>query len=147
MNFFKSLSGKRKGTSGFPKFHKKGIKDSYRVTMINNNIKFDFENQKIKVPKIGWINYSDNRIFDSSFVKSITISKSKTEKYYASVLCKFEIDDIDKITYSDDLIVNGFDMSLDKFYVDCEGYSPDFIKQQKRYQAKLTQLQRQLSRK
>jgi len=42
-NFFKSLSGKRKGKSGFPKFKKKKTGSSYRTMMTNNNIQLDFE--------------------------------------------------------------------------------------------------------
>lgn len=61
MNFFKSLSGKNKGNSEFPKFHKKGRKNSYRI-MNNNNIKINFDLHKIKIPKIGWVNYSDDRV-------------------------------------------------------------------------------------
>ena len=86
MNFFKSLSGKSKGNSGFPKFHKKGRKDSYRVMFTHNNIKLDFENHKIKIPKIGWVNYSDDRVFETTLIKNITVSKSKTNKYFAYIL-------------------------------------------------------------
>ena len=145
-NFFCSLQNKR-GNSGFPKFHKKGVKDSYRVMLNNGNIKFDFENRKIKVPKIGWIKYRDNRVFDTSFVSSITVSKSKTNKSFVSVLCQFEIDDIEKIKYSDNLIVKGLDMSMDKFYVDNEGNYPDFYKQYRNNEKRLAYLQRQVSKK
>lgn len=116
--------------------------------MLNNgNIKFDFENRKIKVPKIGWIKYRDNRVFDTSFVSSITVSKSKTNKYFVSVLCQFEIDDIEKIKYSDDLIIKGLDMSMDKFYVDDEGNYPDFYRQYRNNEKRLAHLQRQVSKK
>ena len=145
-NFFCSLQNKR-GNSGFPKFHKKGVKDSYRVMLNSGNIKFDFENRKIKVPKIGWIKYRDNRVFDTSFVSSITVSKSKTNKYFVSVLCQFEIDDIEKIKYSDDLIIKGLDMSMDKFYVDNEGNYPDFYRQYRNNEKRLAHLQRQVSKK
>lgn len=145
-NFFCSLQNK-KGNSGFPKFHKKGVKDSYRVMLNNGNIKFDFESRKIKVPKIGWIKYRDNRVFDTSFVSSITVSKSKTNKFFVSVLCQFEIDDIEKIKYSDDLIVKGLDMSMDKFYVDNEGNYPDFYRQYRNNEKRLAHLQKQVSKK
>ena len=124
-NFFRSLQNK-KGDSGFPKFHKKGVKDSYRV-MNNGAIKMDFKNHKIRMPKMRWIKFRDNRVFDQSLISSVTISKSRTNKYYASVLCRFEISGIEKIKYSDDLIVKGLDMSMDKFYVDNEGNYPDML--------------------
>lgn len=54
-NFFRSLQNK-KGDSGFPKFHKKGVKDSYRVMNNNCSIKMDFDNRKIRMPKMGGLN-------------------------------------------------------------------------------------------
>ena len=50
-NFFRSLQN-GKGAGGFPKFHKKGVKDSYRV-MNNGSIKMDFKKRKIRMPKMG----------------------------------------------------------------------------------------------
>lgn len=146
MNFFKSLSGKNKGNSGFPKFHKKGVKDSYRV-INNTNIKINFDLHKIKIPKIGWINYSDDRIFETSFIKNITVSKSKTNKYFVSTLAQFELSDIEKIKYSDELIIKGLDMSMDKFYIDNEGKYPEYYKLYRQNQEKLAYLQRRVSKK
>lgn len=146
MNFFKSLSGKNKGNSEFPKFHKKGRKNSYRI-MNNNNIKINFDLHKIKIPKIGWVNYSDDRVFETSFIKNITISKSKTNKYFVSILAQFELSDIEKIKYSDDLIIKGLDMSMDKFYIDNEGKYPEYYKLYRQNQEKLAYLQKQVSRK
>lgn len=144
-NFFRSLRSKR-GDSRFPKFHKKGVKDSYRV-INNGSIKTDFENRKIRMPKIGWIKFRDDRVFDQSLISSVTISKSSTNKYYASVLCRFEISDIEKIKYSDDLIVRGLDMSMDKFYIDNEGNYPEYYKQYRINQERLAYLQKQVNKK
>lgn len=145
-NFFRSLQNK-KGDSGFPKFHKKGVKDSYRIMNNNYSIKMDFDNRKIRMPKMGWIKFRDDRIFDQSLISSVTISKSSTNKYYASVLCRFEISDIEKIKYSDDLIVKGLDMSMDKFYIDNEGNYPEYYKQYRINQKRLAYLQKQVSKK
>lgn len=145
-NFFRSLQ-KKKGDSGFPKFHKKGVKDSYRVMNNNYSIKIDFENRKIRMPKMGWIKFRDDRVFDQSLISSVTISKSSTNKYYASVLCRFEVSDIEKIKYSDDLIIKGLDMSMDKFYVDNEGNYPEYYKQYRINQKRLVYLQKQVNKK
>lgn len=144
-NFFRSLQNK-KGDSGFPKFHKKGVKDSYRV-MNNGSIKMDFENHKIRMPKMGWIKFRDDRTFDPSLISSVTVSKSKTGKYFISVLCRFELPDIEKIQYSDDLIINGLDMSMDKFYIDNEGNYPEYYKQYRINQDRIAYLQKQVSKK
>ena len=83
-NFFREL---KKGNSnqGFPKFkskHKSRL--SYRTTFTNNNI--EIKDNKIKLPKLKWIRFRDNR--DTSNILKIfnvTISKTKTNKYYVSV--------------------------------------------------------------
>lgn len=144
-NFFRSLQN-GKGAGGFPKFHKKGVKDSYRV-MNNGSIKMDFKKRKIRMSKMGWIKFRDDRVFDQSLISSVTISKTRTNKYCASVLCRFEISDIEKIKYSDDLIVRGLDMSMDKFYVDNEGNHPEYYKQYRINQKRLAYLQKQVSKK
>lgn len=146
-NFFNSISHKSKGNSQFPKFHKKGMKDSFRVMLNNGNIKIDFDSYKIKLPKLGWVKYRDDRVFETSLMKSVTISKTATGKYFASILCQFEIDDIEKIKYSDDLIIKGLDMSMDKFYIDSDGNYPEYYKQYRMNQKKLAHLQRQVSKK
>lgn len=146
-NFFKSLSGKRKGNSGFPRFHKKGVKESYRSMCVNNNIKVDFDSRKIKLPKIGWVKYRDNRVFDNSLIKQVTVSKSKTGKYFASILVRAKIDDIEKMTYTPEMIINGFDMSLENFYVDANGNSPEYVRRFRNNQNHIAYLQKQVSKK
>lgn len=146
-NFFNSLSGKSKGNSQFPKFHKKGVKESYRVVMNNNNIKMNFDLHKIKIPKLGWVNYRDDRQFDSNCIKQITVSKSKTNKYFASIMVQMDIPDIVKLEYSPKLIIKGLDMSMEKFYVDENGDSPNYIRRYRGTQKHLSYLQRQVSKK
>lgn len=141
-NFFKSFSGKRKGKFNFPKFHKKGYRESYRSVAIGNNIRVDFDSRQIKIPKVGWVKYRDDRIFDNSLIKQITLSKSKTGKYFISILTKVEIDNIRKIPYSSKLIITGFDMSLSKFFVDSNGNSPEYKKQFKDKLKRLAYLQK-----
>lgn len=146
-NFFNSLSCKSKGKSQFPKFHKKGVKESYRIVMNNNNIKMDFDLHKIKIPKLGWVNYRDDRQFDSNYIKHITVSKSKTNKYFASIMIQIDIPDIIKLEYSPELVIKGLDMSMKNFYVDENGDSPDYIRRYREAQKHLSYLQRQVSKK
>lgn len=150
-NFFKSLKKQRKGEQiGFPKFHKKGQKDSYRTCSTSNNIQIDFENYKVKLPKIGWINFRDQRTSFPGIIKSATVSKSKTGKYFVSILFEYEKDirafDTEK-SLEKGLFVKGLDMSLDKFYVDDMGNSPEYQKLFRGYQNRLSYLQRSVSKK
>lgn len=150
-NFFKSLSGKRKGKVGFPKFHKKGRKDSYRTINVNNNIKIDWSSRKIKLPVIGWLNFRDKRTGLEGKIKSATISKTKTGKFFVSFLLEREIEEVKTFDIEEALskgvIVKGLDMSLDKFYVDENNESPEYIKLYRKYQNQISYLQSKSSRK
>lgn len=83
-NFFRDV---KKGNSnqGFPKFKsKKAVRLSYRTTFTNNNI--EIKDNKIKLPKLKWIKFRDGRdLSNISKIFNVTISKTKTNKYYASV--------------------------------------------------------------
>lgn len=107
----------------------------------------DFDLHKIKIPKLGWVNYRDDRQFDNSCIKQITISKSKTNKYFASIMIQIDVPNIIKLEYSPKLIIKGLDMSMEKFYVDENGYSPDYIRRYRKAQKHLSYLQRQISKK
>ena len=146
-NFFKSLKKQIKGNSQFPKFKKKGIKDSYTSINNANAIRIDYDKHKIKLPKLGWVNYRDTRTLNDITIKSATISISKTGKFFVSVLYEHDIDIPEKLTYNNDLIINALDMSLENFYIDCNNNHPDYIKQYSKNLSHLKYLQRQVSKK
>lgn len=151
-NFFKSLSGKRKGEkAGFPKFHKKGCKDTYRTQCVGNNIKIDLENRKICLPKIGWISYRDKRTNIEGRILNATVSKSKTGKYFVSIILEKECPDITPFDLDNalekGLFVKGLDMSLEHFYVDENGNSPEYIRLFRKYEDRIAHLQRKVSKK
>jgi len=148
-NFFKSLKSTKSGdVVGFPKFKKKGIKNSYRVVQNDNRLRINYLERKITLPKIGDVVFRHNNIKDwykTSEIRNITISKSSTGKYYASIL--FEGEDCFKghtNTNSDNII--GLDMSLDKFYVDNLGNSPDYKRIFRINEKRLAKAQRKLSK-
>lgn len=89
--WFKSATGKRKGKAlGYPKFKKKGIRDSYRLP----NQKFSIFQEKglIRLEKIGKVvcKYPDY-IPEDSKLMNVTVSKSSSGKYYASVVVEQKI--------------------------------------------------------
>lgn len=136
-NFYKRV---RKGDKkkGFPKFKRKDDKNSFRVQNTANNIRFDSENHKIKIPKISWIKYRDNRVVDGK-LKQITISKTKTNKFFASLLFEVEKDvQQPQVQKTNELKVKGLDMSLSNFFVDDEGNSPEYIRLFRTYENKLS---------
>jgi putative transposase len=80
-NFFSSISGKRKGPKvSEPNFKRKGHSDSFRTTC-----RIDFENNLVKIPKIPAIKCVFDREISGN-VKSVTISKASSGKYFASIL-------------------------------------------------------------
>lgn len=106
-NFFR-------GNNGFPKFKsKKNPKQLYRTQNVNNGIKI--ENNKIKLPKLGWVKFANSRSFIGK-ITSCTISKTNTEKYYISILVDVEINQLPK---SDKHIA--FDLGIKDFLVTSNG--------------------------
>ena len=68
---------------GFPKFKsKKNARKSYKAI---NGVRIDFETNRIKLPKIGWVKFYKNRTFEGN-IGTVTVSKNATGKYFVSVL-------------------------------------------------------------
>ncbi len=139
--FFRNL---KKGIKkGFPKFKSKKNKQSYTTYNINNNCKMDFEKKRLRLPKIRlWIKYRDERIFQEQ-IKHITISKTKSGKYYASILIEIDCNVIPKKTLQENKII-GFDMSASKFLItkELELSNPRFCRNE---ESKLRKLHKELS--
>ena len=92
-NFFNSLKGKSKANQNFPRFHKKGQKDSFRIAATKTSKGYDVrieDHEHIKVPKLGLIKFRNYNGIDWSKVHiyNITIKKTQTNKYFASLCCE-----------------------------------------------------------
>ena len=142
-NFFRNI--KKGSKKGFPKFKSKRSRQSYTTYNINNNCKINFKKQKIKLPKINtWIKYRDERVFNEN-IKHITIFKTNTNKYYASILIEYKNNVLLKQELREDKIV-GFDMSASKFLItkELEFSNPRFYRTE---ELKLKNLHRDINRK
>ena len=142
-NFFNGLKKAQK--VGYPRFKSKKNKQTYTTYNINNNIKIDFEEKRIKLPKIKtWIKYKDKRGFAEP-IRHVTVSKTKSGKYYASILVEAELDitPLEEIHCDD---IAAFDMSASEFLVgEGEVFSnPRFYRSS---ETKLRKLHRQVSKK
>ena len=82
-NFFQS-------NFGFPKFKskKRAYKQSYKTN--NNHGNIAVCEGKIKLPKVGWVRLKRHRKM-TGLIKSATISKTATGKYFISILCEIEV--------------------------------------------------------
>jgi len=141
-NFFRGL--KNGQNIGFPRFKSKRSRQSYTTYNINNNCKIDFNNKKLKTPKISWIKYRNDKIFNQD-IKHITVSKTKSGKYFASLLIEIENDVEPKRVIENDKIV-AFDMSASNFLITKEFKltNPRFYRNE---ETKLKKLHREVSRK
>ena len=138
-NFFRRIKNGDKQV-GFPKFKsKKNPKQSYRTQNVNNNISID--GNKIKLPKLGLVRFTNSRSFDGK-IKNCTISKTKTNKYFLSVLVEEEIEELPR---NNNAI--GIDLGLKDFLVTSDGEIVENPRILNKYERKLVKLQRQLAKK
>ena len=117
-NFFNSLKGKSKAEQKFPKFHKKGQKDSFRIAATKTSKGYDIrieDYEHIKVPKFGLVKFKNYNNIDWSKVHiyNITIKKTPTGKYFASLCC--ELQEPEHIEPKFDAC--GFDLGLKDFAI------------------------------
>lgn len=94
-NFFKSIKGESKLKQSFPKFHKKGQKDSFRIAATKTSKGYDIrieDYEHIKIPKLGNVKFKNYNDLDWSKVHiyNITIKKTPTNKYFASLCVEIE---------------------------------------------------------
>lgn len=129
--------------AGFPKFKSKKIhKYSYTTTFSDNNI--EYNNNKIKLPKVGWVKVRDNQIPQGRILNA-TISQTPSGKYYIALCC--EIDDTEFVSYEYTDCVIGLDLGIKEFCITSNGEKIENPKYLKKSLDKLAKLQRELSRK
>ena len=75
---------------GYPKFKSKHNNyKSYTTNYTNGNIEVDYENGKIKLPKLKKVKIKLHRKFTGK-IKSVTVSQEASGKYYVSILVETE---------------------------------------------------------
>ena len=125
----------------YPKFKsKKRDKLSYRTT---DYLFLDQDRRKIKIPKVGWIKFRDKNDFKGlKKIYNITISKSSSGKYFASIS-----DEVDIATFEKTNQECGIDLGLKDFCILNDGIkfeNPKFLVNNEK---RLRLLQKSLSRK
>ena len=133
-NFFK------RPEVGFPKFKSK--KNNYYSYTTNNQGGNIYISEKyIKLPKIGLVRVKKHREFDG-LIKSVTVSKVPSGKYFVSVLVDKE--DIEKLHISDSTI--GIDLGIKEFAITSNGEMIENPKFLSKSEKRLKKLQKDLSR-
>ena len=128
---------------GFPNFKSK--KSNRQSFQIPQRVKVDFEKRKIILPKIGAVRAKLYRKFDGK-IKTVTISKTPSGKYFASVLVETDEKPLPKpeIRYETTI---GVDLGLTHFAILSSGEKIENPKYLQKSLKRLKFLQRRLSRK
>lgn len=128
--------------AGFPNFKAKHYsRQSYKAI---NSVSVDLDNNKVRLPKIGWVKFFQNRKFDGK-VCSVTVSKTPTGKYFISVL----VDDGKEIPVKPAVRYDtsiGIDVGIKDFAVCSNGDVYANPKYLEKSEARLKVLQRRFSK-
>ena len=133
-NFFRNKN------AGFPRFKSKKHKQSY--TTNNQKGTIYIENGYIKLPKLkSKVKIKQHRFFEGN-IRSCTISKTRTNKYYISILVEEEIEKLPKINNK-----IGIDLGIKDFAITSNGNIFENPKWLRKSEKRLKKFQRSLSRK
>ena len=129
---------------GFPKFKsKKYSRQSYTTNLVSGNIRI--ANGKIRLPKVGEVKIKLHRQIPECYqIKSVTVSRESTGKYFVSVLTEYDVTESKKVLDKENSI--GLDYSSPCFYVDSNGNTSDMPHFYRDAEAKLARQQHKLSK-
>lgn len=137
-NFFRSPK------VGFPKYKSKK-KNKFSYTTNNQGGNIHILDNKIKLPKIGYVKIKQDRVIPSEQnIKSCTISKTPTGKYYISILVEYEKQIIQSTNYGNAI---GLDFAMNGLFVDSNNECADYPRFYRNTQKKLAKQQKRLSKK
>lgn len=131
-NFFREI--KKGNKQGFPKFKtKRNPKRSYESKCINNNI--EIKDNSIKLPKLKCVKAKIIQNVKGKILNA-TISRTPTDKYFVSLCCKVEIEQLENINSN-----IGVDLGLKEFAICSNGeiyHNPKWLRKLN-YRLKLEQ--------
>jgi putative transposase len=119
----------------FPRFKSKRDSQSIRYPQ-----RFKFVENTTYLPKIGWVKTKLHRPIEGR-PKNVTVSKTKTGKYFVSVQCEVEM--IDPPARGGEI---GIDLGVKSFLATSEGWKRDNPHHLRQAEKKLKRLHRQFSR-
>lgn len=128
-----------KEKSGYPKFKKKGVSDSY--VAVENNTQFKQKDKKIWLPRIGWVKCHEDMRFEGK-VNNVVVSRT-ADKYFASVTLVSN----DTPATCENQAVVGVDLGIKTLLVCSDGTTFENPKVLRNNLKGLKRLQRRLSRK
>lgn len=126
--------------TGFPNFKSKK-NHYYSYTTNNQKGSVSVSDRYIKLPKIGLVRVKKHRNFEG-IIKSATVSKTPSGKYYVSVLVNGK--EQEKLPQSNNEI--GIDLGIKEFCITSDGEMIENPKYLRKSEKKLRKLQKDLSR-
>ena len=127
---------------GFPKFKSKH-KSRMAYTTNNQRGSIRIEDNKIKLPKVGYVKIKKHREIPEHYIlKSATVSKTRTGKYYVSVLFEYE-ETIEPVEIQK---VVGLDFSMSGLFVSSDNEFANYPRYYRNSLSKLQKEQRKLSK-
>ena len=128
--------------AGYPKFKSKHDNHkSYTTNFTNGNITVDFENGKVKLPKLKEVKAKLHRVFQGQ-IKTATVLQVPSGKYFVSVLVETEHRQIPPANGK-----IGLDLGIKDLCITSNGTKYENPKTTRRYEKKIANLQRQLAHK
>ena len=127
---------------GFPKFKSKHKKQSFSCPQ---NVKVDWHNSTVKLPKIGEVKTIFSRKFEGK-IKTCTVSKTRTNKYFISIL----VETIEQPKLKSKINKKkaiGIDLGLKEFAIDSNGNKIENPRYLIKSEERLKVLQRRASKK
>ena len=128
------------GKSKYPNFKRKQGKNSYRTSQ---SIKI--ESRYLAIPKIGMLRFRDNYKFDDKHILkiyNITISKTSSGKYFASITAEVNIEHFEKTNQN-----VGIDLGLKDFAIFSNGVKVKNPRVLKHLEDRYRELAKSVSRK
>lgn len=127
---------------GFPKFKSK--KNPIQSFGVPQNYKVDFDNNQVKLPKIGWVKTKLSRSFEG-ILKIATVSMTTTGKFFISILVEDGKETPKKEPFGYDSTI-GLDVGIKDFVTMSDGTKIDNPKFLRDSIKRLEILQRRLSK-
>lgn len=126
---------------GFPKFKTKKISKQLYRTPYNGGKANIHDKQHIKLPKVGLVATKHMKLPENYRLLSITITKTKTNKYYVSLCVETEVNELPKTNKQ-----NGFDLGLTDLLICADGTKIKPPKFNRNSSEELVKAQRKLSK-
>jgi putative transposase len=109
----KAFKNKWNGHNGWPVFHRKGHRDSFRIPC---TCEIDYERYRIKIPKLGSVKFYRDKPIDTIRIHSYTIVREPSGRCYVSLLYEAP----DKVPLANGKAV-GIDVGIKDFAVCTDG--------------------------